>query len=371
MQLYTSNPPISSEIKRQATGAYVKMLASQRAEWLQDHQTSSLKTQVSPVEICRKSLEELDSSIPMENGKRLTNPFDYIDIENNLTVNESGKKDVPEAILRAESLCMINEQYPEDVWTHVYTDGSRMQDRAGAGVYSKLFSQSAPVGRYKSNFDAEIFAIHLALENLKTKASMFSKAVIFVDSISAIQVVTENHSSETIFVSEIKQALNLLKGKEKTIAFQWIPSHVGIEGNETADLLAKNGTNIQNDNEPVSSDSLKRHVFQKFKAINNSDLAEKSKGKIWEGIQDSWKSYGLKPRKEAVAKFRLQTGHDCLAEHLSKIGIFQTNSCTICKTGIMNSAHLLTCSGLDRDSQKIGDIAKLYWDARDCMNNLI
>ena len=36
------------------------------------------------------------------------------------------------------------------------------------------------------------------------------------------------------------------------------------------------------------------------------------------------------PRKSAVAKFRLITGHDCLRRHLHKIGVFTSANCVLC-----------------------------------------
>ena len=67
----------------------------------------------------------------------------------------------------------------------VKTDGSKMQNNAGASMYCKLFSQCSPVGHLMSNFDAEIFAISLALKKPQEK-DCFSKAFILVDSKAAI-----------------------------------------------------------------------------------------------------------------------------------------------------------------------------------------
>jgi ribonuclease HI len=52
--------------------------------------------------------------------------------------------------------------------------------------------------------------------------------------------------------------VNLLNKQGKTIAFQWIPSHVEIQGNKAANLLAKKGTTL-----------LSKHTEPNFKTIDS------------------------------------------------------------------------------------------------------
>ena len=65
-----------------------------------------------------------------------------------------------------------------------------------------------------------------------------------------------------------------------------------------------------------------------------------------------------------VANFRLKTGHDCLAAHLRKIGIYESSECTICQMpySTMDEEHLLYCPKLNTDQQVLKN-TKLYWDA--------
>lgn len=80
-------------------------------------------------------------------------------------------------------------------------------------------------------------------------------------------------------------------------------------------------------------------------------------------IQEEWTVNKQKPRKEAVAIFRLKTGQDCLAAHLCKIKIFTSEECTLCQQpGIKKNAdHLLTCRKLDAKQQQTAKLAELYW----------
>jgi len=57
--------------------------------------------------------------------------------------------------------------------------------------------------------------------------------------------------------------IKLLNKQDKTIVFQWIPSHVGIHGNETADLLAKKGTTLLSKRTTLNFETIKRFIKQK------------------------------------------------------------------------------------------------------------
>jgi ribonuclease HI len=66
-------------------------------------------------------------------------------------------------------------------------------------------------------------------------------------------------------VKETRRTMKLLNSQGKTVAFQWVPSHVGIHGNETADLLAKKGVTPQNKHTSPNFEMIKRLIKQKNK----------------------------------------------------------------------------------------------------------
>ena len=75
-------------------------------------------------------------------------------------------------------------------------------------------------------------------------------------------------------VREIKEWLYKLHSKLKKVQFCWIPAHVGIQGNEIADKLAKQAAKYPN---------------VKFDSIPHSDLRET----IRSHIKRKWQKNGV------------------------------------------------------------------------------
>ncbi|GFX45043.1 putative RNA-directed DNA polymerase from transposon BS [Trichonephila clavipes] len=90
-----------------------------------------------------------------------------------------------------------------------------------------------------SVFRSELIAIDEALRIIKTITSP-DEIWILCDSRSAIQHLSDwTNVEDKTSVSILKNLKELSQQHE--IYFQWIPSHIGLFGNDTADLLAKEG----------------------------------------------------------------------------------------------------------------------------------
>jgi len=66
------------------------------------------------------------------------------------------------------------------------------------------------------------------------------KLVIFSDSVSSLQAIAAFNIDNDLVQKFIKE-YSVQTKQGKTIALCWIPSHVGIPGNEKADSAAKDG----------------------------------------------------------------------------------------------------------------------------------
>ena len=76
----------------------------------------------------------------------------------------------------------------------------------------------------------------LALKAIRRRAE--NKILIMSDSLSSLQAI-QSLNCDNPLIGQILSLINTIQQLGKTVAFSWIPSHVGIPGNEKADATAK------------------------------------------------------------------------------------------------------------------------------------
>ena len=121
-------------------------------------------------------------------------------------------------------------------YQQINTDGSKEGSKVGCAVISDNHSNMQRIPDDISIFTAEAKAIDLALDFIST-CDANNKFIIFSDSLILKEM---NHTS-----SKNPQIQKLLEKCHELLAFKeialcWIPSHIGIQGNEMIDKQAKN-----------------------------------------------------------------------------------------------------------------------------------
>ena len=192
--------------------------------------------------------------------------------------------------------------------TPIYTDGSKDNDRVGCAAIISNISIKQRLPSNASIFTAEIKAIDLALDAIAESED--DHFIIFSDSLSVL-LSLENTKLDNPLVVNILHKLHLLSIAHKTIFFCWIPSHIGIRGNEAADVAAKESLDFNITPSQVPYTDLKPHI--------NSFIANKWQER-WSSCPDN-KLFKIKPtlgvwppgfrnsRKEEVVLSRLRIGH--------------------------------------------------------------
>ena len=220
----------------------------------------------------------------------------------------------------------------------IYTDGSKDNDRVGCGAIFNNISIQKRLPSNASIFTAEVTAINLALDAIAESDDDYF--IIFSDSLSVL-LSLHNKKLDNPLILELLQKLNHLSCAHKTIYFCWIPSHIGIRGNESADMAAKESLNQDITASQVPYTDLKPHI--------NSFVSNKWQ-ELWSSCPDN-KLFKMKPtlgvwpsgfrnsRKEEVILSRLRIGHTYFS-HSYILRKEDPPECTACRE-IYSVRHVL------------------------------
>ena len=114
-------------------------------------------------------------------------------------------------------------------------DESKQDEKVGAAATVGSNNYQFRLPNHCTVFTAELKALDLAIEHIRFSDK--PKFVICTDSKSSLEAL-EGNSIVNPLVMKLREKIDEVQ-TEKTIKFVWIPSHIGIKGNEKADRLAK------------------------------------------------------------------------------------------------------------------------------------
>ncbi|VDO08236.1 unnamed protein product [Rodentolepis nana] len=132
---------------------------------------------------------------------------------------------------------------------------------------------------------------------------------------------------------------------------------------DVVDTLAKKETTIlQCMDRPMSFHTMKALIRREFQTSRCDKIKARTKEKQWTVALSNIPDW---PRIEAVAEFRLRTGHDCLAKHLHRLGVYTQPTCPLCNLQEeMEKTHLIRCPALKTSTE-----SQRYWEARRLLMN--
>ena len=219
------------------------------------------------------------------------------------------KKNSPPEQVRARFL-EHDRQHAEDF--KIYTDGSKSDEGVGCAIVTREQSGLARLADAASSFTAELTAIVHALKQISnTRAKNF---VIYTDSKSSIDAICKFDNFHPL-VRKAQEWLYLISSRFKSVCFCWVPAHVGIRGNELADIEAKSAiasTTIDLPSIPHLDlyRSIKSYIWQKWQGRWSSPLL--TNNKKYKSIRPNvflWPSVFHPHRRTEVILCRLRIGH--------------------------------------------------------------
>ena len=228
----------------------------------------------------------------------------------------------------------------------IYTDGSKNQEGVGSAAVIPALSMSDSISLPKnaSIYSAEAMAIILALEMIDYLPQ--NNYIIHSDSQSVLMAVRQ-FDPTNLLIRKIRHWIHFLETQsEKRVTFCWIPAHVGIQGNETADVLAKTATS-----RPAIPLSLPHTDYRSYirtlareKWQNDWSLQEQNKLQTIRPFIRKWESSFHKRRKYETTLTRLRIGHCNFSHvHLMK-NEPQPRCCGVPRT----VEHVLVCCAINQ-----------------------
>ncbi|GBN59803.1 putative RNA-directed DNA polymerase from transposon X-element [Araneus ventricosus] len=222
----------------------------------------------------------------------------------------------------------------------IYTDGLKSAAHVSFAVVFPDKTISFTLHSSCSVFTAEALAVLFALKEISD--GLQRNFIIYTDSLSVLQSLKSfyPHPHNHPVVLNILDLFNKLALRGFNIMFCWVPSHVGILGNEQADRAAKSAVVPISIGIPVGD--LKKHVemFLHTKWQEQWDLETDNKLHTLKPLVQPWPS--LANRKADTLITRLRIGHTRFT-HLHLLFGEEPPMCSSCNCRMSVRHILLEC----------------------------
>ena len=216
----------------------------------------------------------------------------------------------------------------------IFTDGSKSDEGAGCAVVipSMSISYSFKLPSSLSIFSIEMIALYKALDFIKSYGHA-QRWMICSDSASALKYLMNEHDPSREMVYSIHQIVRSLECMGNNILLVWVPAHVGIAGNESADNMAKWG--ILNGQSVIVKPTQSEYITCIYNVLCDRERNEY----IRNCVNPILELYDYRPlpdglvhdvRFVAATIFRLRTGHAKTRSVLHKWGRADSPYCDIC-----------------------------------------
>jgi ribonuclease HI len=188
------------------------------------------KKYLSPTHTCYINKHEMVNNIEQIKINNLKDTDLHIHTELHSIIGK--KSDTNPTYMRSAGIEYINQSQG----TKIYTDASLMNEECGIGIFSPSvgYEFSGKLANFSSICSAEMLAIYHALKYAHENS--LHSPIVYTDSLSSCHALEKKTSDDYVY-EMILEVLAKMKATNAKIC--WIPAHVGIEGNEKADELAK------------------------------------------------------------------------------------------------------------------------------------
>jgi ribonuclease HI len=230
--------------------------------------------------------------------------------------------------------------------TQARTGAAYATTRAGVTQHTARIG----LGPKADNYDGELAALAAAASYAAARSNAdhsITRWVFYTDNSSAVQTIGDSGARPgqqyaQLFGAKVDE---FLAGRiERTVEVRWTPAHVGIEGNELADKLAKEATRLP----PVMGSTV---TWALAESTRRAAAAWKSEWKKWRRPNAWWAPATRKAPSLKPSAFQAVLGHAFTGEYYER---FVPSESPRCRCGLHRetNAHALLYCTASADSRR-------------------
>jgi len=233
--------------------------------------------------------------------------------------------------------------------TAIFTDGAHHEDsdRTACAVFCPALGveQAWRLQAGSSIFTAEVLGIKKALDLVYERDEELPDVMVFIDSQAAIRALSSPSVEPEESVWSTLNTIQNLKASGTRVTLVWIPSHVGIPGNERVDTLASNACqDLSTTVIPLSLSTSEQ--FSLYKRGWKTELWNhlNQKNRMTVSFRDSpgrvpWQF--VKERQMCVTLHKLRSGHNRLNASRRWLDEERDPSCRFCESAEEDVNHII------------------------------